>query len=379
MVLRGSTLAPDQGVSELKKAIKQDLEKLHEMEQALNSAQKERLEALRKLEEMEMEKTDFKKELRTLRERVESLESEQLRAKNRLAQDWSALQRTLKQLVAGGVAGGMARTAVSPLDRVKILMQTQHISNPGEEKYTSVWQALKRIWREDGPLGYWRGNGANCLRVIPYSGTQFMSYEQYKLYLLRPNEKQLTVERRLLAGACAGMTATFVTHPLDLLRLRLAVQPELKGVMDAARSVLQEGGVQAFYKGLGPTLVSIAPFVAFNFAAYDTLKNHFFPEKRPGTIATLSMGAAAGLVAQTICYPLDTIRRRMQMKGKIYDNTWNAFITIMRNEGARGIYHGWVANMLKVLPNNGIRFLAYEFMKTLLGLPHKSEGGGGGG
>jgi hypothetical protein len=73
----------------------------------------------------------------------------------------------------------------------------------------------------------------------------------------------------------------------------------------------------ALYKGLGPTLASLAPFVAINFATYDTLKTFFAKQdKRPDAIQSLLLGATAGIVAQTACYPLDTIRRRMQMKGK---------------------------------------------------------------
>jgi len=73
----------------------------------------------------------------------------------------------------------------------------------------------------------------------------------------------------------------------------------------------------ALYKGLGPTLASLAPFVAINFATYDTLKSSFLqPDKRPDPVLSLLLGAAAGLIAQSACYPLDTIRRRMQMKGR---------------------------------------------------------------
>ena len=79
---------------------------------------------------------------------------------------------------AGGVAGAVSRTVVSPLERLKILMQVQ---SAGRDAYKlSVGQALAKMWREEGWRGFMRGNGTNCIRIIPYSAVQFSSYNFYK-------------------------------------------------------------------------------------------------------------------------------------------------------------------------------------------------------
>ena len=79
---------------------------------------------------------------------------------------------------AGGVAGAVSRTVVSPLERLKILYQIQ---SAGREEYTqSVRKSLARIWREEGWRGFMRGNGTNCIRIVPYSAVQFGSYNFYK-------------------------------------------------------------------------------------------------------------------------------------------------------------------------------------------------------
>jgi len=88
-------------------------------------------------------------------------------------------------------------------------------------------------------------------------------------------------------------------------------------------------------------------------------------------IATLAIGAVAGTLAQTVCYPLDTIRRRMQM-GKHYKHSLDAVIQIYRKESAMAFFKGYVPNSLKVVPNNAIRFLVYEVMKRLLNIKHGS-------
>ena len=80
--------------------------------------------------------------------------------------------------LAGGVAGAVSRTVVSPLERLKILFQVQ---SSGHTEYKgSVWKGLVKIWKEEGFKGMMRGNGINCLRIIPYSAVQFGSYNFYK-------------------------------------------------------------------------------------------------------------------------------------------------------------------------------------------------------
>ena len=79
---------------------------------------------------------------------------------------------------AGGVAGAVSRTVVSPLERLKILMQIQ---SAGRDAYKlSVGQALRKMWKEEGWRGFMRGNGTNCIRIVPYSAVQFSSYNFYK-------------------------------------------------------------------------------------------------------------------------------------------------------------------------------------------------------
>ena len=86
-------------------------------------------------------------------------------------------QPVLAAFMAGGVAGAVSRTVVSPLERLKILYQIQ---SAGREDYKmSVGKGLAKMWREEGWRGMMRGNGANCLRIVPYSAVQFGSYNFY--------------------------------------------------------------------------------------------------------------------------------------------------------------------------------------------------------
>lgn len=76
-----------------------------------------------------------------------------------------------------------------------------------------------------------------------------------------------------------------------------------------------------------------------------------------------------------VTYPLDVIRRRMQMKGTMsetfpYQNTPHAVLTIYHTEGVAGFYKGMLPNLLKVAPSMAIAFVTYEITKAMLfGVP----------
>ena len=87
-------------------------------------------------------------------------------------------QAVVASFIAGGVAGAVSRTVVSPLERLKILLQVQTGSRT--EYKMSIGKALGKIWREEGFKGMMAGNGTNCIRIVPYSAVLFGSYNFYK-------------------------------------------------------------------------------------------------------------------------------------------------------------------------------------------------------
>lgn len=375
MVLRGSKTRPDKTIEEASKELQEAQKHLQRIEAKIEEAQKAALHSYKDFTPDELElmtKQELLENLIHLSERVSRLEGEREMAEQEMEKSSAELQKILNQLLCGGLAGATARTIVAPIDRVKILMQTAFVAGTSD-KHTSIARTMRNILNEEGLAAFWRGNGVNCIRVAPYAATQFASYEKYKRVMLGDRDS-LTIVQRLACGGLAGATATTVTHPLDVIRLRLSVNKDLVGIRGALNDVLMENGIRSLYKGYIPTLLSLSPFIAINFAAFDTLKTHFLPKgvskKNMGghTLKVLGCGAAAGLFAQSICFPLDTIRRRMQMKGTNYTSVLNAVSEIASKEGVRGFYRGVVPNAVKIVPNNGIRFLAYEMLKSLMGM-----------
>lgn len=282
--------------------------------------------------------------------------------------------------ISGGFAGAISRTVVSPFERAKILFQVQ---GPGHANYKGMFPTIWKMYIDEGFKGLFRGNGLNCLRIFPYSAVQFYVYQKIKLNLLKPGEFELNNFQRLISGGICGTASVIVTYPLDLVRTRLSIQTanlaklnkskksDLKppGFLIVLKDIYQnEGGFWSLYRGIWPTTLGVAPYVAINFAVYEQLKE-FIPNSSLTT--KLLLGAIAGGIAQTLTYPFDLLRRRFQVLtmgqnelGFKYTSVTNALITIFKTEGFKGAYKGLTANLFKVIPSMAVSWWSYELIKS---------------
>jgi solute carrier family 25 phosphate transporter 23/24/25/41 len=222
------------------------------------------------------------------------------------------------------------------------------------------------IGKSEGLAGYWRGNTPQVARVLPYSATMLFAYDFYKKKYTDKKTGELSVPGRLLAGASAACTATIVTYPLDIIRLRLSVDPTTTNMVAVFKNIMREEGVMAFAKGLPATCLSIAPYSALNFCAFDLFKQTIPEEIRnePQGIAMASLMATA--VATGSCYPLDTVRRQMQMKSSTATNIVVAAKNIVATQGVGGLFRGFVPNAVKNMPNKSIQLTTYDVLKKLI-------------
>ena len=265
-------------------------------------------------------------------------------------------------VLAGGLGGVCSRTVTAPLERVRIEAQV-HGTKDG------VLKSMNRILAKDGARALFAGNGANCLRVFPHAGMACLSYATLVKWL--PSDSELDRYEfvwRATAGAGAGITATLTTYPLDLLRTRMALrtaeQTHYKSIMSGLRYIHSVEGWKGLYRGVTPTLYAVAPFVAIQQATYDVLKQSVmeYTDIHPSVPFFLCCGATAGLVAQSVVYPLDLIRRRMQSDSNstkpttgarasvVSHYTWLALRSVVRSEGMSGLFRGMWPTFMKVAP-----------------------------
>lgn len=274
----------------------------------------------------------------------------------------------IQSLFAGAVAGAVAKTVIAPLERTKISFQVDSQSF----SFLKAFQFLVKSYKTDGLLSLWRGNSATMARIVPYAAIQFASYEQYK-HLLRPSsshEQALSPPRRFIVGSLAGMTATICTYPLDLTRARMALmhQHVPHAFVHTFTSVLRAKGVRGLYRGVWPTLVGIIPYSGTSFFTFETLKklHQDYSHKPPSPITRLVFGALAGLLGQTVTYPMDIVRRRMQTEGAALPVAYNSIVStlsyVYRTEGVRGLFKGVTMNWVKGPIVISISFNLYDLI-----------------
>lgn len=281
---------------------------------------------------------------------------------------------------------------MAPLERLKILMQIQ-----GNQKvYTGIWQGTIHMWQSDGLKGLFKGNGLNCIRIFPNQAIKFMTYEQFSRRISHHlidngGDGQLTPLLRLGAGAGAGIVGMSATYPMDMIRGRITIQEgsnqQYRGMLHATRCIVAEEGVFALWRGWLPSVIGVVPYVGLNFSVYETLKDvivraYDCRDERDLSIATrLACGAVAGTAGQTVAYPFDVVRRRLQVSGwrgaeglhadhgqaVAYRGMIDCFIRTVREEGVGALFKGLAPNYLKVVPSIAIAFVTYEQMKELLG------------
>ncbi|KAK0570786.1 hypothetical protein LWI29_006486 [Acer saccharum] len=247
-----------------------------------------------------------------------------------------------KELVAGGVAGGVAKSAVAPLERVKILFQTRR----GEFQSMGLLGSIKKIAKTEGVLGFYRGNGASVARIVPYAALHYMAYEQYRRWIILsyPDVGRGPFGRNWL--------------------IRLLIHQN-------------EPSRTSLYRGVAPSLYGIFPYAGLKFYFYEEMKLHVPEEDKKNIMVKLVCGSVAGLMGQTFTYPLDVVRRQMQVERLATSNsaelkgTMESLVMIVQKQGWKQLFSGLSINYLKVVPSVAIGFTIYDVMKLFLRVPSR--------
>ncbi|KAH7300645.1 hypothetical protein KP509_24G073000 [Ceratopteris richardii] len=281
----------------------------------------------------------------------------------------------LKQLVCGGFAGVVSRTAVAPLDLIKTYLITSHSLGGSKKNALAI---CKDIVEQDGWKGLFRGNFVNCIRVAPSKAIELYVFETVRRALNKDGHP-LKHFAATVAGGCAGMAGTIATYPLELIRTRLSVQPELyMSLPQAFCKIVKDEGFMAFYSGLTPSVVGVFPYAATNYFVYDGLRTAYCRstgEKNVPTVPTLLFGAIAGAVSSAVTYPLEVARRQMQLNlaaDIVKKSTVRVILDVYQHEGFLALYRGLGTTWLKLIPAAAISFVCYETARLALRIDEAS-------
>jgi len=302
-----------------------------------------------------------------------SFDSEVIMPPERKPTDWAEAGQ---YLVAGGFSGIVSRTFTAPIERVKVLFQVNVGKNP------HLWTAFSNIYKNEGILAYWRGNGANILKVTPEHAIRFLAFEMIKKEF-NEDESQLKMYQRFMSGSMAGVISHVSTFPLEVIKTRLAATPRgvYQGIGDAIVKIYRNEGVFTFFRGMTPSILSTIPASGTNLAVYETLKialMKFSNETEPSVKNLLICSTISSTIGHLISYPFHVFKARLIIQGApghpiLYNGFFDVGAKVLKNEGLRGFYKGIVPTMMKSIPSNWATYLSYEFMKRFFGIEKKKK------
>lgn len=285
----------------------------------------------------------------------------------------------LKDFFYGGMAGIISKTIAAPLERMKLLLQTQDSNlQLKDRKYKGFFDCGRRIVMEEGVLSFWRGNSANVVRYFPTSALNFAFKDYYNrrfnVYSKETDPYKFALAT-IMCGGMAGASCMMFVFPLDLTRTRMGVDigkagaTQYSGMWDCMRSIYGRSGITGLYSGLAVSIPSIFLFRALYFGIYDIGKEMFPGYKEKSLLVKFAFAQVVTTTSETLSYPTDTIRRRMMMNSglekKLYANTMDCIRSIARNEGYAAFFKGNMSNILRSVSSSLVLVL-YDEIKNYM-------------
>jgi len=272
--------------------------------------------------------------------------------------------------LTGGIAGAVSKTITAPVERVKLIIQTQD-ANPkivsGEvARFNGIIHCFTRMKAEQGVGAFWSGNMTNCIRYFPTQGFNLAFKDSIKT--LFPKYDPHTqfgnfCSINVASGALAGATSLLIVYPLDFARTRLAAdvgrsQRRFSGLGDCLVQTVVHGskGIRSLYNGFAISLAGIIPYRGIQFGLHDTLMgvNPYAKElSMIGLASTWVCAQFSVMVSGFVTYPFDHVRRRMQMeceknaKDRMYTDPLHCGRRMLAEEGFSALFKGAAANLLR--------------------------------
>ena len=197
--------------------------------------------------------------------------------------------------------------------------------------------------------------------------------QEYALQKLK-NDKGM----HMITGGLSGMAALTVTHPLERIKMmRIFRVREIAGqnLLRSIITVLKTKGIFSLYRGNRVSCIREFPCSGLMFFLYETFKSKlaFCPNWEPELSHRICSGAAAGIIANTVTYPLDPIKALISsdLNGEL-GGIYKVCKSIYYRSGIAGFYHGWTATMCSVTPYIALNMTCFDLLKKAFGVATNS-------
>lgn len=209
-----------------------------------------------------------------------------------------------------GLAAGVteAVAVVTPMEVIKIRLQAQHhsMADPLDiPKYRNAAHALYTVVREEGFGALYRGVSLTALRQGSNQAVNFTAYTRFKQILqdFQPSLQgaELPSYQTMVIGLVSGAMGPLSNAPIDTIKTRLQKTPAssadgsaLSRILSISRDMFKQEGARAFYKGITPRIMRVAPGQAVTFTVYEFLKEKLDRSSAPWNVGGVGGGLVGG-------------------------------------------------------------------------------------
>ncbi|KIO33897.1 hypothetical protein M407DRAFT_240810 [Tulasnella calospora MUT 4182] len=289
-----------------------------------------------------------------------------------------------------------------------IFLSTRAAVEKNKDK-KSLKQAVLEVLKNEGIAGLYSGLSSSLLGIAVTNFVYYGFYEKSKSVVLRSRPgKGLGTLESILVGMIAGSATSIISNPIWVIQTTQAVRtmepnpptsseaatsdssvtpqkPRKLGFIESINHILENGGVAAFWRGIGPALALVVNPV-IQYTVFEQLKNRLLARRTTrlraagsGSAAILTsldlffLGSLSKLVATGSTYPYIVIKSRMQAghaMAKEYKSALGGILKVAREEGIHGLYRGIESKLLQSVLTAAILFVSqqriYELTKTTL-------------
>eukprot|EP01064_Diplonema_japonicum_P024734 TRINITY_DN3540_c1_g1_i2.p1 TRINITY_DN3540_c1_g1~~TRINITY_DN3540_c1_g1_i2.p1 ORF type:complete len:313 (+),score=45.23 TRINITY_DN3540_c1_g1_i2:47-940(+) len=261
-------------------------------------------------------------------------------------------------MVAGSVAGMSEHIVMYPMDTIKTKLMSRNVG----WKYSGATHCAKKIIKNEGFRGMYRGLGPAFASAVPAHAALFSSYE----FVKKGSEPYVSEDISLLLGAGAATCLhDTVSVPFDVVKQRLQEQHTQHGsAIRCFKYILKTEGPSAFTRSLPATYLLNFPAQAVHWLTYETAKKYTGKEiEERVAMDYFICGAFAGICTAVVTNPLDLVRTRIQLGESSYKNTIKDVYT---THGITGFWRGCIPRMAFQAPSAALTMTSYEVTKVFL-------------
>ncbi|KAH7047865.1 mitochondrial carrier domain-containing protein [Linnemannia elongata] len=271
----------------------------------------------------------------------------------------------------GGAASCAAAFVSHPFDLAKVRLQTTQ----GVNKQGMIGTMIN-VARHEGFFALYTGLSASLLRQGTYSTVRFGTYDLLKEKFGPKDGSRIPVSTMLLCGVLAGCVGGGFGNPADVVNIRMVNDGKLpkeqqrhyKHAFDGLFRIVKEEGPAQLMRGLGPNMNRAILMTSSQLVSYDGFKRQLLatPWFKDNLATHFASSLLAGLVATTVCAPLDVLKTRIMNSSGSSTSSTQMFFHIVKSEGPTALFKGWLPAFLRLGPHTIVTFIVLEQLKVMV-------------